>query len=239
MSYRPTVVARGEPIRLTDINGTSGVRSEAAWWWEAGPVSSCCCCFPLRVGVGILAMVHFLACANLEIIILGSANSLSKGSGEISNILRPSPLTNAEQMWDVDDNARVSTQVLLFFLYVEAAVGMICSAIGLWGVFASSARAAEWYLWTWLLRFLFELGMPVKWPVAHTFLYPLRLFLYSSKLFWLLYHVKVVWSYQEVLKRRIYHAPPSGSGSARNVGGDVELNASRRGDDPGPSTYLV
>ncbi|CAN0346252.1 unnamed protein product [Ectocarpus sp. 8 AP-2014] len=90
-----------------------------------------------------------------------------------------------------------------------AAVPMICGAIGLWGVFASHARAAEWYLWTWLPRLLlFVLAETTRWPVAHTFLYLLWLFMIAFRLFKLLYYIKVVWSYQEVLKRRIYRAPP-------------------------------
>ncbi|CAM9817487.1 unnamed protein product [Ectocarpus sp. 4 AP-2014] len=148
-------------------------------------------------------------------------------------------LTNEERIWDVGANALADIQAQLFFLYVEAAVAMICGAIGLWGVFASHARAAKWYLWTWLPRFLFVLAMTAKLRVTPTFLYRLGLCMYAFRLFWLLYCIKMVWSYQEVLKRRIYRAPPSESGSARNVGGDVELNASRRGDDPGSSTHLV
>ncbi|CBN75886.1 Solute:Sodium symporter family [Ectocarpus siliculosus] len=49
---------------------------------------------------------------------------------------------------------------------------------------------------------------------------------------------EMVWSYQEVLKRRVNRTPPSGSGSARNVGGGVELSFSRRGDYPGSSSHL-
>ncbi|CAM9339208.1 unnamed protein product [Ectocarpus sp. 12 AP-2014] len=99
-------------------------------------------------------------------------------------------LTNVERMWDSEANLHASIQAALFFLYVEATVAMICGAIGLWGVFASHARAAEWYLWTWLPRFLFGLAMTVKWPVEHTFVYPLGLFMYAFRLFWLLYGIK-------------------------------------------------
>ncbi|CAM9124424.1 unnamed protein product [Ectocarpus sp. 12 AP-2014] len=179
---------------------------------------------------------------------LGSANRISYDlncEGETPVLdphecgLMAEKLTNVERMWDSEADLDASVQAPLFFLYVEAAAAMICGAIGLWGVFASHARAAKWYLWTWLPRLLVGLVMTAKSPVAQTFLYPLGLFLFPSGLIRLLYNIKMVWSYQEVLKRRIDRAPPSESGSARNVGGDVELNASRRGDDPGSSTHLI
>ncbi|CAM9912940.1 unnamed protein product [Ectocarpus sp. 4 AP-2014] len=130
-------------------------------------------------------------------------------------------------------------QAALFWLYVKGAVSMICGAIGLWGVFASHARAAKWYLWTWLPRFLIgRKKTTVTGTLPHAFLYTSELFWYALQLFCFLYCIKMVWSYQEVLKRRVNLAPPSGSGSARNVGGGVELSFSRREDYPGSSSHL-
>lgn len=62
---------------------------------------------------------------------------------------------------------------------------MIFGAIGLWGVLASSARAARWYLWTWPPRYL--VGMFVSlmsgWTVYKPswWLVDLFRFLYYTK----------------------------------------------------------
>lgn len=68
---------------------------------------------------------------------------------------------------------------------------MTFGAVGLWAVFASSARAAKLYLWTWLPRFLIGVAMALMtgWTVLHTYFG-------AYSLFWFLYYTKVISVYR-------------------------------------------
>lgn len=65
------------------------------------------------------------------------------------------------------------------------AVSVIFGAIGLWAVFCSDARAAKWYLWTWLPRYLVEVATAFVggWTVLYSYVF-------SYWLFWFLYYTK-------------------------------------------------
>lgn len=75
--------------------------------------------------------------------------------------------------------------------------------IGWWGVFASHARAAKWYLWTWLPRFLFEpTKITITGTLPHAFLYTSELFSYALQLFCFLYRIKVRAAYRYLPSKR-------------------------------------
>ncbi|CAN0261582.1 unnamed protein product [Pylaiella littoralis] len=118
-------------------------------------------------------------------------------------------------------------------IYVLVAFSIASGALGLWGVFCSHAKAARFYMWTWLPRFLAKVVVALAFGATIT---RMTLPFWGWELFWFTYFSKVVWSYQEVLKRRVIRAPSLeiAQGATRNF----ELTSVHARDD-GSSARLV
>ncbi|CAM9670529.1 unnamed protein product [Ectocarpus fasciculatus] len=103
-------------------------------------------------------------------------------------------------------------------VYVGAAINMFAGAVGLYAVFKSNALAAKVYLWTWLPRFLvglvgqYQLREEMK-QIGIDGTDGTQLVLSQILGFvFLLYYIKVVWSFYQRLK----------VGNSSSPSGDVE-----------------
>ncbi|CAM9249263.1 unnamed protein product [Ectocarpus sp. 12 AP-2014] len=227
MVYRQ--VEQGEPIDEARFNGEGGVRRQ--WWWQPGPVDSCCFCCSLRAGVGILAASDLF---------YNGIWAAFYSKGDVEKILQTS-IAILQSVYDKDcKDAPVQTEDCLqlshnieqaefnlelfdnlpVIVYVEAVIAMLAGAVGLFAVFKSNALSAKIYLWTWLPKFF--VGVVARYTLrAEMKQYgidnsdgPGVVISELMSVVFLLYYVKVAWSFHQRLKAR--------SGNSSSPSGDVE-----------------
>ncbi|CAM9670009.1 unnamed protein product [Pylaiella littoralis] len=238
----------GEPVTTVHVVFNGGDPARTGCWWEPGPVDTCCCCFPLRTGVGILATLDVLAFG--EWASYYSWNALKKAAEWLLETnekiyaencgegTRPDSEVECKQLAEaIEQNQEavdhLSDPTIYVVIYVLVALSMASGALGLLGVFGSHAKAARFYMWTWLPRFF--AGVVVALAFGAT-INDMTLLFRGWRLFWFIYFLKVVWSYQEVLKTRVIRA--SSLETAQGAAVNVEPTSVPAGDD-GSSARLV
>ncbi|CAB1104655.1 unnamed protein product [Ectocarpus sp. CCAP 1310/34] len=193
--------------------------------------ATCCFCCSLRAGVGILAandLLHtgiwtaFYARGYVEKM-LQTAIAIVQSLYDMD--CKDAPVQTEDCLKRSHEIEQMEFQVELFenlpvIVYVEAVIAMIAGAVGLFAVFKSNALSAKIYLWTWLPRFF--VGLVARYTMrAEMKQYgidnnnePGVVINELVTAIFLLYYVKVTWSFHQRLKAR--------SGISSSTSGDVE-----------------
>ncbi|CAM9126125.1 unnamed protein product, partial [Ectocarpus sp. 6 AP-2014] len=211
------------------FNGVGGVRKD--WWWQPGPVDSCCFCCSLRAGVGILAANDlflngiwstFYSRSHMEKMLHAAIEILQSVYDEDC---KDAPVQTEDCLRLSHNIEQAEFQVELFdnlpvIVYVEAVIAMLAGAVGLFAVFKSNALSAKIYLWTWLPKFF--VGLVARYTMCAVMKQygidnsdgPGVVIGGLMGVVFLLYYVKVAWSFHQRLKAR--------SGNSSSPSGGVE-----------------
>eukprot|EP00903_Cladosiphon_okamuranus_P017608 g16219.t1 len=194
------------------FNGEGGVRKE--WWWEAGPVDSCCFCCSLRAGVAILATTDLLYKGIYATFYVTQQvegiNALLGQLEPVYDLVCTGARKDTPDCKQVEENIEMLKGEIQLFdhlpaaFYIQGGIAIIAGITGLYAVFNSHALAAKVYMWTWLPRFL---AMVVTEWIIYAKMSKIGLeqnpaiTLVSEliNLAFIVYFVKVLWSYQKRL----------------------------------------